>query len=159
MRRPISFHRRRHGQAGFTLIEVMIAVLVLGVGLLGFAMLQTMSVRFTKSAQNRTVATNLSYELVDLIRTQRNGASNYNAIKSASFSGVTGGNCALGQDTSPANNIARWKCKLRTVFPDGTANVALAANGDLVISIEWSDAYWEEDADKQKAKFEVKTRI
>jgi len=159
MRPPVSFHNRRRGQAGFTLIEVMIAVLVLGVGLLGFAMLQTMSVRYTKSAQNRTVATNLSYELVDLIRTQRNGASYYNNIKAGSFADVTGGNCALVQDTSPANNVTRWKCKLRTAFPDGTANVVLGVNGDLNITIEWSDAYWEEDAGKQKTSFNVKTRI
>ena len=57
MRQPA--FARRHS-VGFTLIEVMIAILVLGVGLLGFALLQTMSVRFTKSAQQRTVATTLA---------------------------------------------------------------------------------------------------
>ena len=81
-------------QAGFTLIEVMVAVLVMAIGLLGFALLQTMNVRFTKSAQQRTIATNLAYELVDVMRSQRSQASFYNGITYGSFSGVatpTGG--------------------------------------------------------------------
>lgn len=46
----------------------MIAVLVLGVGLLGLALLQTMNVRFVQSANFRTQATNLGYEVLDQVR-------------------------------------------------------------------------------------------
>lgn len=152
-------HRRPARQSGFSLIEVMIAVLILGLGLLGFAMLQTMTVRFTKSAQNRTTATNLAYEVVDMMRTQRTQASYYNAIKKASFGSVAGGNCARPEDASPANNITRWKCELRTAFPDGTGDVALAADGQVTVTVEWTDAYWEDNEAHQTASVKVESRI
>ncbi|WP_457319849.1 type IV pilus modification protein PilV, partial [Stenotrophomonas sp. P5_B8] len=69
--------KRRHssipgrGQAGFTLLEVLIAIVVLAFGLLGFAMLQTTSVRFVQSANYRTQATNLAYDLTELMRSNR----------------------------------------------------------------------------------------
>ena len=66
---------RREG--GFTLIEVMIAILVLAVGLLGFALLQTMNVRFTQSANYRSQATNLAYEMLDQIRLNRVSGAQY----------------------------------------------------------------------------------
>jgi type IV pilus assembly protein PilV len=56
---------------GFSLIEVMIAMLVLAFGLLGFALLQTMNVRFVQSANYRTQATNLANDLIELMRAQR----------------------------------------------------------------------------------------
>ncbi|WP_362062601.1 type IV pilus modification protein PilV, partial [Streptomyces sp. NPDC048255] len=56
------------GQRGFSMIEVLIAVLVIGLGLLGLAMLQTLNVRYAQSANYRTRATNLAYDLLDQIR-------------------------------------------------------------------------------------------
>ena len=64
---------------GFSLIEVLIALLVLAFGLLGFALLQTMNVRFVQSANYRTQATNLSYELLDQIRINRIAAASSRA--------------------------------------------------------------------------------
>lgn len=52
---------RARQSGGFTLLEVLIAIIVLAFGLLGFALLQTMNVRFVQSANYRTQATNLAY--------------------------------------------------------------------------------------------------
>ena len=53
---------------GVSLIEVMVAVLVLSVGLLGMASLMGVSLRITQSANYRTQAANLAYEFVDTAR-------------------------------------------------------------------------------------------
>ncbi len=53
---------------GFTLIEVLIAMLVLAVGLLGLAGLQATSLRNNQSAYNRSQATQLAYDLADRMR-------------------------------------------------------------------------------------------
>lgn len=158
-RRHVSFS---HGaQSGFSLIEVMVAILVLAFGLLGFALLQTMNVRFTKSAQQRTIATNLAYELVDVMRSQRSQASFYNGITYGSFSGVatpTGG-CARVSAATPAANITRWKCEVRKALPGGDAEVKLLANGQVTVVVRWGDANWQEDASKIDSSVSVESRL
>jgi type IV pilus assembly protein PilV len=61
-------------QSGFTLVEVLVAVVVLAVGLLGLAGLQVTSVRFNNSAYLRSQATNLAYDIADRIRANRSVA-------------------------------------------------------------------------------------
>lgn len=158
-RRNISFSRRRH--SGFTLIEVMIAILVLAFGLLGFALLQTMNVRFTKSAQQRTVATNLAYELVDVMRSQRSQGSFYNGITYTSFAGVTtpAGGCARVAAATPAANITRWKCEVRKALPGGEADVKLLADGQVSVVVRWGDANWETDTGKINSSVSVSSRL
>ncbi len=152
---------RQRRQSGFTLIEVMIAILVLAFGLLGFALLQTMNVRFTKSAQQRTVATNLAYELVDVMRSQRSQGSFYNGITFASFSGVTppAGGCARVVAATPTANIDRWKCEVRKALPGGEAQVLLAANGVVSVEVRWGDANWETDTTKIDSSVSVSSRL
>lgn len=53
---------------GFTLIEVLIAMLVLAGGLLGLAALQTYTLRSNLAAYNRGQATQLLYDMSDRIR-------------------------------------------------------------------------------------------
>lgn len=54
--------------AGFSLVEVLVAVLVLSIGLLGLAGLQIASVRANDSARLRTQATLAAYDLADRLR-------------------------------------------------------------------------------------------
>ena len=157
--RGVRYGSRR--QRGFSLIEVMIAILVLGVGLLGFALLQTMNVRFTKSAQQRTVATSLAYEVIDMMRMQRAdaGLGAYNQIKYGTYGSVVPGNCARPAAADTASNIARWKCEVRTALPDGEAEVTLGANGGVRVDIRWGDSHWEEDAADVNTTFRLESRL
>ena len=61
---------------GFTLIEVLIAMIVLAVGLLGLAGLQATSLRNNQSAYNRIKATQLAYEIADRMRANYTEAKN-----------------------------------------------------------------------------------
>jgi len=61
---------------GLTLVEILIALLVLSVGLLGLAAMQTTAVKYTTSANQRTQATALAYDLVDRMRINRLAALN-----------------------------------------------------------------------------------
>jgi type IV pilus modification protein PilV len=56
---------------GFSLIEVLVAMLVLAIGLLGLAALQTQGVRFNHDAFVRTTATNLAMDITDAMRAAR----------------------------------------------------------------------------------------
>lgn len=72
-----SVNRPSSAGGGFTLIEVLITVLVLAVGLLAMAALQTRSLRDTAAAQMRSTATLLAYDIADRMRANANGLSGY----------------------------------------------------------------------------------
>jgi len=55
-------------QRGFSLLEVLVALVVLAVGLLGLAMLQNLGLRLGHQSYERTQATVLIYEIVDRMR-------------------------------------------------------------------------------------------
>lgn len=54
--------------SGFTLIEVMVALFVLALGLLGLVMLQTTSLKLNTNSYSRTQASFLAYDILDRIR-------------------------------------------------------------------------------------------
>ncbi|MCX7069311.1 MAG: type IV pilus modification protein PilV [Methylococcales bacterium] len=60
---------------GFTLIEVLIAMLVLAIGLLGLAALQTYTLRSNLAAYNHGQATQLLYDMADRMRANNCKAS------------------------------------------------------------------------------------
>jgi len=97
---------------GFTLIEVLIAMLVLAVGLLGLAGLQATSLRNNQSAYNRSQATQLAYDLTDRMRANVAGKATYTAMlpsaaaaKSACLS-LPG--CA--KEGMAENDLYQWNC-------------------------------------------------
>lgn len=59
---------------GVSLIEILVAVLVLSIGLLGVAALQGFSLQAGQSAYYRTQATNVAYEVADYTRLNRSAA-------------------------------------------------------------------------------------
>ena len=67
-------------QRGFTLIEVLVATVILSFGLLGLAAMQISSLRHNQSSYQRGQATQIGYELADLMRANRDAAiaGNYN---------------------------------------------------------------------------------
>ncbi len=76
-------------QLGVTLLEVMIAVVILSVGLLGVASLQGMSKAASYQAYQRTQATNLTDGIIERIRANPTAAANYNTGLSTPLGGGT----------------------------------------------------------------------
>lgn len=140
---PIGFRGRR-SSGGFTLLEVLIAVVVLGFGLLAFALMQSMTLRFAQSSNHRTIATNLAYEMVDTMRANRVLASQYPGLASAGPS--TAASCPAGTNMSPGENVSRWLCQLGASLPGGDGSIALAG-GQVTVTVTWIDAgRWEAGA-------------
>ena len=84
---------KRH--AGFTLIEVMIAVLIISVAAIGIVQLQTVSIGLTGDSRDNLVAAQLSFEIADTIRsleTANNGNAWTNDYPNLFF-GATAADC------------------------------------------------------------------
>lgn len=137
---------RRRCASGFSLIEVMVAVFVLGVGLLGFALMQTMNVRFAQSANYRTQATNLTYELFDQMRVNRVLASAYLGDYEATTQAAA---CIpeIGVELDAEAYRTAWECRLGKALGDGARAVVDRAGDVVTIDIIWGDDRWVRDAD------------
>lgn len=141
----------RHSR-GLSLIEVLVAVLVLGLGLLGLAMLQATNLKLAQSANQRTIATNLANDLLDDIRSNRLLAAKYATVYKANTV-PPNTNCAQLGEVTPDDRIRMFTCRLRDSLGDSAlANVKVTANDalkrfDITIDIEWGDATrWQADA-------------
>ncbi|MNM38826.1 hypothetical protein D3C81_495900 [compost metagenome] len=161
-RRALRGFGRRQG--GFSLLEVMIALLVLAFGLLGFALLQTLNVRFVQSANYRTQATNLAYDLIDLMRAQRATTMKGTGYVDASFAAgsiTPKGACAwpTGEAVTAKQNVARWQCQVvKTLGDKASAQVTYTA-GVVTVAISWGDQRWDAKDPDSLTSFGMTTQL
>ncbi len=99
-------------QRGFSLVEVLVAVVLLSIGLLGLAKLQFWGVRHTGSAYFRTQATQIANEMVERMRANPVGvAAGYYALNVNSCGtvdcSVAWDNCRIETCGDPAR-LARF---------------------------------------------------
>lgn len=127
------------GQRGFSLLEVLIALVVLAIGLLGLALLQTMNLRYTKSADQRTKAVNLAGAVLDSIRSNRSELDSY-VITPADFDSVSAaGGCAFGNTLNASLNATRWICEVKEALgPDASGSVSINGSGVTVV-VSWDE--------------------
>lgn len=129
-------------ETGIALIEVLVAVLVLAVGLLGMAAMQVQSSQMTNGAEQRTQAVLLTADMMDRIRANRTNAANYNGIS------VDPSATACATDYSPgatatvsANDITEWSNLIVCLLPEGTGVVTVDnATGEVVVTVDWTKA-------------------
>ncbi|NMG63688.1 type IV pilus modification protein PilV [Azoarcus indigens] len=122
-------------QKGVSLIEVLIAVLVLSLGLLGMAGLQFSSLRNNQSATERSMAVILSYSILDRMRANRSAvlAGNYN-FSDAACTAPTGTNLA-------ETDLAAWLASVQQSIGAGSCgSVSCDGAGLCTVSITWDDS-------------------
>jgi type IV pilus assembly protein PilV len=122
---------KRSRQTGMTLIEILISLLILAIGLLGMAGLQTVSLRNTQSAYQRTQAAILSTDIVERVRANLQGVEagsydNADGAVTAACNSVSG--CTAEQ--MAANDVAEWKAALAATLPLGAGTVCADATPD-----------------------------
>lgn len=127
-RMPPSAPQSQHGVG---LIEVMIAVLVLAIGVLGIAALQAMTLRNTVGSASRTQASIQIYSMMDIIRADRANLGAYNTNIYTE-----------GDDTGDPGTMAGWLDGLKTtVAPDAKGRVVCIADRmTCSVGVQWSDS-------------------
>lgn len=126
-----NFTHSGKAQRGFTLLEVLVTMVVLALGLLGYAGLQMASLKNSASAYQRSQATILAYDLIDRMRVNRTqavaGAYNitFGAVPSAT--GIAG------------DDLVAWKQLLENALPSGEASITVDGTGNTLITIRWAD--------------------
>lgn len=116
---------------GFTLIEVMLALVIFSIGLLGLATLQATSLQQSHTAYLKTQATYLAYDILDRMRANIDEATNYD-IGTGTLA-APGTTCTLTTDTCDKSAIRLadrylWKENLKSL-PLGDGSIATTSVG------------------------------
>ncbi len=133
-----ALHAAYPGCRGLTLVEILIALLILSIGMLGLAGLQTLSLRFNTSAYYRTQATTLGYNFADRMRANRQAA--LNGQYSVAFQDPPPA-CSVpgGGGSVPEQDIAAWRSALACLLPQSTGSVT--RNGNVfTYTVRWDDS-------------------
>jgi len=128
--------RRTNSIAGFTLIEVLIALLILAVGLLGVAALQFKGMRYSNDAFMRSQIAVLAHDLIGSMHSDRRNAASYlNQRYEVPLD--TGANTC--DQTASTGGIGCWHNAVDNALPPGsTANVS-CANNLFTVTLAWTD--------------------
>lgn len=148
---------KRSRSHGFSIVEALVALVVLSIGMLGIAALYVESLRAGRSAIYRTQAVNLATDLADRIRANRRGGLDYELPGTAPA--PQPGNCAPTATTDSANcspaelaadDLGRWSQAIRQQLPGGTDGLprgtvavtpvaAMPGTFEYSIVITWSE--------------------
>lgn len=131
---PIHARARRH--AGVGLVEVLIAVLVLAIGLLGIAALQAITLKNSGSSVERTQAMVHIYGMGDTLRANKTRLASFN----------TGGFSCSAQAEADSNDdsnadLLGWLRRLTVdVAPSACGSINCPAGNSCTVSVRWDDS-------------------
>ena len=154
---------------GVTLIELLVAMVIIAIGVLGVAGLQAVSLKQARDAGQKMMALQAANDLVDRIRLN-NGAT-YAWNSSSTVSAGTASNClsaSCGTSELAAYDLVYWACRLGAPnatctnsygltdveydrLPNASGTVTRVVSGSSVsytVQIEWSTS---DKADQQIA--------
>lgn len=133
---------RRH-QRGVGLVEILVAVLVLGFGLLGVAAMQSLALRNSQSSMERSQAVVQAYAIVDAMRANseeaRKGAYNMSAARCATTAGSSN---PSGASSLASADQAAWLQGLGAslgVRDSTCGQVTCDAAGACTVNVQWDD--------------------
>jgi type IV pilus assembly protein PilV len=128
---------------GFSLIEVLVAIVVLSIGLLGLAGLQTAGLKANNSAYQRTQASILANEMLDRMRANRVGlqASLYDdpyAGGTPADPGCSTSGCSVANMAD--YDVYYWETSLSNTLPSGQGAITGNGAGSIfTITVMWDD--------------------
>lgn len=129
-------------QRGISLIEVLVAVVVLGIGLLGTAALQATALRGGQSSFESSMAVAQTNSILEAMRANAEAAGAYNVGQLCAVPTPVG--------TRAERDLVRWMTDLKMSVGGAATAAAVAADtttcgtiagcpGDCTVTVEWND--------------------
>lgn len=137
-------------QPGFSLLEVLIALVVLSIGLLAHSKIQALGVRASAEANLRTQATFLVNDMMERLRANHEASTSdyyavidYTAIDCSAdppkfcSEGTAGTAEDCTADEMADEDAARWYCHVAATLPGGNVAVAFA-DPSYSVQVSWN---------------------
>ena len=140
MTRKNRHFRMIRSQAGFSLVEVLIALVIMSIGMLGIAGLYVEGMKAGRTSTCRHHAVTIASDVADRIRANPTGGVDYEGARGNN-------NCVLGNvDCNPsqmaANDIDLWLTQADQMLPNG--NVAITFDDTVTPNTYQIDVTWQE---------------
>jgi len=141
---------RSSTQNGFTLVEVLISVLVISIGLLGMAGLQTTGIQQSHNSYLKTQASMLAYDMADRMRSNLQGvaAGHYNNVDNGALDLISTEPVCADANACTAQELAdidiyQWTSGSNTgsiaaTLPSGHGKIA-NSSGIFTITVLWDE--------------------
>lgn len=157
-------YRSMRSEAGSSLIEVVVALFVLAVGMLGVLSMQVKSMQFNQSAYYYSQAVYLANDILEGMRSNKSVANTYlidldeatpTANKNCSGQGVT---CTPAQLRS--YNINQWRTNIAATLSSGKSSIQRTGNF-YAITVQFDDSRSEynNDGEPVLAEYVLVTEI
>lgn len=147
---------------GFTLVEVMVAVVILAIGLLGMATLMMGSLQSSESAYSRSQATLMAYDILDRMRANKVQSGDPSQSFRVTHASEVNDDYQLNSiDDCPAEDagdpnttgaqkaeadLGQWCAQLQASMPN-LRSVTIEGGPAFTVIIEWWEAY---DSDRDE---------
>jgi type IV pilus assembly protein PilV len=121
----------KQAQRGLSMIEVLVAIVIISLGLLGMAGLQASGLRTSQSAFYRAQAAQFTNDMAERMRANLGDARNYTLAL---------GSTPPGGTTVRDRDRADWLARLASL-PSGDGSIAIdLANNTVTITVQWDDS-------------------
>lgn len=118
---------------GYSLIEVLLTLLIVGVGILGLSAANLAALRARGLSSLESTATQLASDMMERLRAQaplaRNGAFNRD---------FTAPLPAPNSADAATRELSAWLAQLQTKLPSGMAAIAVAPDGRAQVMLQWN---------------------
>ncbi len=121
----------RH-QTGMTLIEVLVAVLILAVGLLGAAVIQLNALKYTDSSRMTSQASFIAYDMLDRIRANSGADYSWGRAQRAPANTAT----ASVRDL----DLHDFEANIRGFAGESGKGAVVVSASEVTVSISWDDS-------------------
>lgn len=132
----------RMRQRGVGMIEVLIAITISAFALLGLAGLQVASLKYQKTAQFRTLASQYSADMADRIRANVAGASSYVTTDTYGALPATPPDCsaaACSSATIAQTDLYNWRKTLSQVVAGGWGEISGSVAAGFVVTVYFNE--------------------
>jgi len=134
---------------GFSIVEVLVTIIIIGTGLLVAARMQMMSIQNTQGGYMQAQASNIGYDIVDRMRVNLEAVNDGDyAIAAADADPAVidckGSTADCSTDEMAQYDVYWWRRAIGATLPSGTGAIATVQNGtitEITVTVAWFDPY------------------